>query len=176
MHIIVAVMCQSINKCPVPLPLRSPFTAVSVYTVSEIYPWGNRAAVLSPWKCAARDKFQHVRGAVSVKEYTGHYHLQIYLACKRPLPPEQDPCWGWARLSHTGELTSMQSLDQTFTVAAIRQFCHAAATMASGPLTTCDQSKPTAPFFSQQYRTLVFIYFIVHNARLWCDCPLSKAA
>lgn len=38
MHILVAVMCQSINKCPVPLPLRSLFTAVSAHTVSEMYP------------------------------------------------------------------------------------------------------------------------------------------
>lgn len=158
MHIIVAVMCQSINECPVPLPLRSLFTAVSVYTVSEIYPWGNRAAVLSLWKCAARDKFRHVRGAVSVKEYTGHYHLQIHLTCKRLLPPEQDPCWG-ARLSHTGELTGMQSLDQTFTVASIRQFCHAALTMALGLLITYDQWKPTAHFFSQQYEMVVLIFF-----------------
>lgn len=115
-HLLVAVMCQSINKCPVCLPPGALFTAVSAHTVSEIYPWSNRSAVLSPWKCAARDKFQDVRGAVSVKEYTGHYHLQIKLACKLPLPSEPDPCWGWAELSHSEILTCMQLLDQTMTV------------------------------------------------------------
>lgn len=115
MRILVTMMCQSIKKCPVPLTLGSLFTAVSASIVSEIFPWGDQCAVLSPWICAARDTFQDVRGAVSVKEYSGHYHFSDTARMQNsPFLLSLDPCWGWAPLSHSEKLTCIHLMGPNF--------------------------------------------------------------
>lgn len=70
--------------------LRAPFTAVSVHIERFIHE--ATAGLPKARENVLHEKFQDVKGAVSGKEYIGHCHLQIYLACKHHSPAESDSC------------------------------------------------------------------------------------